>query len=320
MEKRKFGNTDMEITPIGLGAWAIGGAGWAFGWGKQDDVDSIGAIHKALDLGINWIDTAAVYGLGHSEEIVAKALKGISERPYVFTKCSLVWNDKREISSSLKSDSIRKECESSLKRLQVETLDLYQVHWPTPAEDIEEGWETLSKLKKEGKVKYIGVSNFNVEQIKRAEKISPVRTLQPPYSLVKRDIEQESLPYCKKQNIGVIVYSPMTCGLLSGKMTRERILNLAEDDWRRNAKEFNEPKLSRNLELVEKLKEIGNRYSVSPGEVAISWTLLNSAVNGAIVGARNSGQVEGIIKAGELRLNDEEISELNNFNNRFRKD
>jgi aryl-alcohol dehydrogenase-like predicted oxidoreductase len=313
MQKRKFGNTDLEITPIGLGSWAIGGAGWAFGWGKQDDTDSVNAIRKAIDLGINWLDTAAVYGLGHSEEIVAKALKGISERPYVFTKCALVWNGKREVNNCLKADSIRKECEASLKRLQVDTIDLYQVHWPVPSEDIEEGWEMMSKLQKEGKVRYIGVSNFNVEEIKKAEKIAPVFTLQPPYSLVKRDIEQEILPYCKEINIGVIVYSPMTCGLLSGKMTKERIKNLPDDDWRKNAKEFNEPKLTKNLELVEKLREIGNRYNVSAGTVAIAWVLKNPVVTGAIVGARNPGQVEENIVAGELKLNDVEVNELNNF-------
>lgn len=303
----------MEILKWKLPRLVWGGAGWAFGWGKQDDTDSINAIYKAIDLGINRLDTAAVYGLGHSEEIVAKALKGISERPFVFTKCSLVWNDKREVTNCLKADSIRKECESSLRRLQIDTIDLYQIHWPNPQEDIEEGWEMMSKLKKEGKVRYIGVSNFMVEHIKRADNIASVNTLQPPYLLVKRDIESEILPYCKKQNIGVIVYSPMTCSLLSGKMTRERIANLPDDDWRKNGKEFNEPKLKKNLELVEKLKEIGKKYNVSPGVIAISRTLKNPAVTGAIVWARNSGQIEENIKAGDLILDEYEINELNNF-------
>jgi aryl-alcohol dehydrogenase-like predicted oxidoreductase len=313
MKTNKLGNTDYHITPIGFGAWALGGGGWEFGWGPQNDEDSIKAIHRALDLGINWIDTAAVYGLGHSEEVVAKALKGISNRPYVFTKCSLVWNDKREVSNSLKADSIRKECEASLKRLQVDTIDLYQVHWPDPEPDIEEGWSTLAELQKAGKLRYIGVSNFNVEQIKRAEKIAPVSSLQPPYSMLRPAVEKEILPYCKERNIGVIAYSPMVSGLLSGTMTRDRIKNFPKDDWRRGAKEFQEPRLSINLRLVELLREIGKHHNVSPGVAAIAWTLRNPAVTAAIVGARSPKQVEGFIAAGEFRLSDEELKEIENF-------
>lgn len=313
METRRFGSTDFKITPIGFGAWALGGGGWEFGWGPQNDDDSIKAIHRALDLGINWIDTAAVYGLGHSEEIVSKALKGISNRPYVFTKCSLVWNDKREVSSSLNADSIRKECEASLKRLQVDTIDLYQIHWPDPEPEIEEGWSTLAELKKEGKIQFIGVSNFNVEQIKRAEKIAPVNTLQPPYSIIRPDVENQILPYCKEKNIGVIAYSPMASGLLSGTMTRERINSLPEDDWRRRSKHFQEPKLSVNLELVELLRSIGNRNNVTPGVVAIAWTLRNAAVTSAIVGARNPSQVDGIIAASEFRMAHGELKEISAF-------
>jgi len=313
MKTRKLGNTDFEITPIGFGAWAIGGGNWKFGWGPQDDSESITAIHHALDLGINWIDTAAVYGLGHSEEIVAKALKGISDRPYVFTKCALPWNEKREIYNSIKKDSVIKECEASLRRLQIDVIDLYQIHWPNPDSEIEEGWTALSELKRQGKVRYIGVSNFNVNQIKRAEKIAPVSTLQPPYSRVQPEAEKDILPYCLKQNIGTIVYSPMMSGLLSGAMTLERIKNLAPDDWRRYDAEFKEPKRTKNLDIAEKLQEIGSRYDVSAGVVAIAWTLNNPAVTAAIVGARSPEQVDGFIAAGEFRLSEEEINEINDF-------
>lgn len=313
MQKRQLGNSDLEITPIGFGAWAIGGPGWEYAWGAQDDQDSISAIHAALDAGINWIDTAAVYGIGHSEEIVAKALQGRSERPYVFTKCSLLWDEQGSIRGCLKADSIRKECEDSLKRLNVDTIDLYQVHWPNPNEDIEEGWTELAELQKQGKLRYIGVSNFNVEQMKRAQSIAPVTSLQPPYSLVARGVEDEILPYCLQQNIGVIVYSPMQAGLLSGKMTKERAASLPDDDWRKTSHHFNEPNLSRNLRLVEILRAIGDRHGRTPGEVAIAWTLNNPAVTAAIVGFRNADQVEGMIGALDFRLNSSEISEIEAF-------
>lgn len=313
MQTKQLGNSELHITPIGFGAWAIGGGGWAFGWGAQDDQESIEAINRALDLGVNWIDTAAIYGLGHSEEVVAKALKGRSNRPYIFTKCSMIWDEKGEISRSLKADSVRREVEASLRRLDIETIDLYQIHWPNPESEIEEGWTTLSKLKDEGKVRYIGVSNFNVEQLKRIQKIAPVTSLQPPYSLVKRDVENEILPFCQENNIGVIVYSPMQSGLLTGKMTPERVANLPDNDWRRNSSEFQEPRLSRNLKLVEVLQHIGEQYDRSPGEVAIAWTLNNPAVTAAIVGARNPKQVEGIIAAGEFRLNQQELDQIAAF-------
>ncbi|MBC1241370.1 aldo/keto reductase [Nostoc sp. 2RC] len=313
MQTKQLGNSELQITPIGFGAWAIGGGGWTFGWGAQDDEESIAAINRALDLGVNWIDTAAVYGLGHSEEIVAKALKGRSHRPYIFTKCSLIWDEKGKISNSLKADSIQREVEASLRRLDVETIDLYQIHWPNPDPEIEEGWTTLAKLKDEGKVRYIGVSNFNVQQLQRAQKIAPVTSLQPPYSLVKRDVEKEILPFCKENNIGVIVYSPMQSGLLTGKITPERVANFPDDDWRKNNTEFQEPRLSRNLKLVEVLRHIGEKHGRSPGEVAIAWTLNNPALTGAIVGARNPQQVEGIIGAGELRLNQQELDEIEAF-------
>jgi aryl-alcohol dehydrogenase-like predicted oxidoreductase len=303
----------MYITPIGFGSWAVGGGGYQFGWGPQDDEQSIAAINRALDLGMNWIDTAAVYGLGHAEEIVGRALKDRAERPYVFTKCSRVWNDDGEIRGNLKAQSIRRECEASLRRLQTDVIDLYQMHWPDPEQDIEEGWEAMARLQQEGKVRYIGVSNFNVDQMQRIMKIAPISSLQPPYSLVKPDVEQEILPFCQEHNIGVIVYSPMMSGLLTGTMTRERIKKLPDDDWRKRDPEFQEPRLSRNLALVEKLSEIAYLHGRSTGEVAIAWTLANPAVTAAIVGARDPSQVDNIIGAAEFRLTDLELSEIEKF-------
>ncbi|HLU10250.1 MAG TPA: aldo/keto reductase, partial [Oceanobacillus sp.] len=302
IQTRQLGNSDMQITPIGFGAWAIGGGNWEFGWGSQDDKDSIEAIHRALDLGVNWIDTAAAYGLGHSEEIVAKALEGRANRPYVFTKCSLVWGESREIEHSLKADSVRRECEDSLRRLKVDVIDLYQIHWPNPDPDIEEGWETLAKLKEEGKVRYIGVSNFSVSQMERAMKIAPITSLQPPYSAIERNVEKEILPFCQQHNIGVIVYSPMQSGLLTGAMTKERVANMPDDDWRKTDEEFNEPRISRNLALADLFKQIGARHGRSAGEVAIAWTLRHPVVTGAIVGGRNARQVDGTIGAMTFRL------------------
>jgi aryl-alcohol dehydrogenase-like predicted oxidoreductase len=311
MDKKQLGNSDLHLTPIGFGAWAIGGGDWAFAWGPQDDNDSIAAIHKALDLGINWIDTAAVYGLGHSEEVVAEAVKTTSHKPYIFTKSTMVWDDQKEIINSQKQ--IRRECEASLRRLQVEAIDLYQVHWPKPDEDIEEGWSVMADLQREGKVRWIGVSNFNVNQLKRARAIAPVTSLQPPYSLVHREIEDEILPYCLRENIGVIVYSPMASGLLTGAMTRERAARLPQDDWRKGHPDFTEPNLTRNLELVARLREIAERHNRSTGEVAIAWTLHHPAVTGAIVGARNAKQAEGVMRAGDLRLSDKEVNEIEDF-------
>lgn len=312
-ELENLGNSDLKITALGVGAWAMGGSGWAFSWGQQDDQDSINAIRAAIDAGINWIDTAAVYGLGHSEEVVAKALEGVSKRPYVFTKCERRWDENGKIFPSLKADSIRKECEDSLRRLKVDTIDLYQVHWPEPEQDIEEGWTEMARLQQQGKVRWIGVSNFNVEQMKRAQKIAPITSLQPPYSLLVRGVEQEILPFARQNNIGVIVYSPMRNGLLSGTMTRERAQNLPEDDWRRRNPDFQEPKLSKNLELVEVLREIGKRHGRAPGEVALAWTLHNPAVTGAIVGLRRPDQLQGTIGALDFRLSPEEISQIESF-------
>jgi aryl-alcohol dehydrogenase-like predicted oxidoreductase len=310
METRKLGDSNLEITPIGLGAWAMGGGGWDFGWGPQEDRDSVSAIHEGLDRGMNWIDTAAAYGLGHSEEVVARALEGRTHRPYVFTKCSLVWNGSREIGHSLKAASIRHECEQSLRRLKLDTIDLYQIHWPDPEEDIEEAWTELARLKEEGKLRYIGVSNFDVEQMQRALRIAPITSLQPPYSLLARQAEGDILPFALRQNIGVIVYSPMYSGLLSGKMTRERIARFPLDDWRRHNRNFQEPMLSHNLRLVELLREIGLRHGISAGETAIAWTLDNPAVTGAIVGVRSAQQVAGIIGAAQVRLSAGELEEI----------
>jgi aryl-alcohol dehydrogenase-like predicted oxidoreductase len=310
METRQLGNSEMRITPLGIGAWAIGGGGWSGSMGPQNESDSIPAIHAALDSGLNWIDTAALYGLGHSEEVVAQALKGRNPRPYVFTKCERVWNSQGRIGASLKADSIRRECEGSLRRLGTEVIDLYQIHWPEPEEDIEEGWTELAKLKEEGKVRYIGVSNFSVAQMKRAQAIGQVTSLQPPYSIVTREIETEILPYAKSNRIGVIVYSPMSAGLLTGAMTKERVDNFASEDWRRNLPNFKEPLLSRNLRLVERMREIGKPHGRSPGEVAIAWTLDHPAVTGAIVGFRSPRQVAGIIGALEFRLSKGEMAEI----------
>jgi aryl-alcohol dehydrogenase-like predicted oxidoreductase len=310
---RQLGNSDLHLTPIGFGAWAIGGGNWEFAWGPQDDNESVNAIRRALDLGINWIDTAAIYGLGHSEEIVAKALKSTSQKPYVFTKCSMRWHEDRTIYRSLQSKSLEEELHASLRRLNVDTIDLYQIHWPNPEAEIEEGWSALAKLKEQGKIRHIGVSNFNVEQLKRALKIAPITSLQPPYSMLRRSIEQEILPFAQANNIGVINYSPMLSGMLTGKMTRERVAAMPQDDWRRRAPEFNEPRLSRNLRLVELLREIGSSHQVEPGVVAVAWTLHHPAVTAAIVGGRSAQQVEGIAPALHFRLSDAEYNRINQF-------
>jgi aryl-alcohol dehydrogenase-like predicted oxidoreductase len=310
MQKRKLGNSDLDITTIGIGAWAIGGGGWNGSMGPQNEADSVPAIHAALDYGVNWIDTAALYGLGHSEEVVARAIQGRTPRPYVFTKCERVWDAEGKIGASLKAESIRRECEGSLRRLRTDVIDLYQIHWPEPDADIEEGWGELARLQKEGKVRYIGVSNFSVSQMKRAQAIAPITSLQPPYSIVTREIEKEILPFASQNGIGVIVYSPMSAGLLTGSMTRERVAGFAAEDWRKNLPNFQEPRLSRNLELVERMREIGKRHKLSPGEVAIAWTLHNPAVTGAIVGFRSAKQAMGIMGAAEFRLSAGEIAEI----------
>ncbi|HXR05129.1 MAG TPA: aldo/keto reductase [Verrucomicrobiae bacterium] len=311
MKTKVLGNSDMAITPIGFGAWAIGGD-WEFGWGAQDDAQSIAAIHRALELGMNWIDTAAIYGLGHSEEVVARALREWrGARPYVFTKCGMLWNAKGEISYSLRADSVRRECEASLRRLKVDVIDLYQIHWT--ADDLNEtieGWSALAALQKDGKLRWIGVSNASVEEMQKLQSVTRITSLQPPYSLIRRDVESAQLPWCQREKAGVIVYSPMASGLLTGAMTRERIASLPKNDWRNKNDQFKEPKLSENLKIVERLRAVGARHGRSPGETAIAWTLRHPAVTGAIVGARNAKQVDGIIGAMEFRLTPQEIAEV----------
>jgi aryl-alcohol dehydrogenase-like predicted oxidoreductase len=318
MQTRQLGRTDLHITPIGFGAWAIGGE-WRFGWGPQDDKDSIQAIHQAVSRGMNWIDTAPAYGLGHSEEVVASALADIprAERPYVFTKCSLVWGEDRVVTHDVSGPSIRREVEDSLRRLRVDVIDLYQIHWPrwqaAPAPSpgsVAEAWSTLADLKQQGKVRHIGVSNFSVEDLETAEAIAPVGSLQPPYSMLRRAIETDILPYCRAKDIGVLGYSPMLSGLLTGAMTRERIEALAASDWRRNNKEFQEPKLSANLALVEVLRGIGARHGRSAGEVAVAWTLRDPVVTAAIVGGRSASQVDGVVGTAGLTLSAEELAEI----------
>jgi aryl-alcohol dehydrogenase-like predicted oxidoreductase len=311
VSKKLLGNSDLDLSPIGLGTWAIGGGGLSSSWGPQDDNDSIAAIHQAIDLGMNWIDTAPVYGLGHSEEIVAKAVKTASVKPYIFTKCSRTWNEKRETGNSLKG--IRREIEESLRRLQVDTIDLYQMHWPRPEEDIEEGWSVMADLQKEGKVRWIGVSNFEVSHMERVMKIAPITSNQPPYSMINRNIEHAILPFCQQHHIGTINYAPMHSGLLTGRMTKERVANFPEDDFRKRAKNYQEPFLSRNLAWAEFLKTVALRHGVSAGVIAIAWTLHNPGITAAIVGGRNAEQVRGVAPALNFRLSDAEYKEIDAY-------
>jgi len=303
MQTRRLGHSDLEITALGFGAWAIGGGDWAFAWGSQDDGDSIAAIREALDLGINWIDTAPVYGLGHSEEVVARALAGLPTKPLIFTKCGRIWDERRQVGKRLTARSIRAECEASLRRLGVERIDLYQIHWPEPDEEVEEGWTECARLKEEGKLRWIGVSNFSVAQLERAQAIAPVTSLQPPYSLLRREVEAEILPWCRRHGVGVLAYSPMASGLLTGTWTRERIAGLPEDDWRKHKNPlFQEPHLARHLAFVERLRELAAAHGTSPGAVALAWVLANPAVTAAIVGARRRGQLADVVAAAGLAL------------------
>jgi aryl-alcohol dehydrogenase-like predicted oxidoreductase len=306
----ELGNTGLRITRVGFGAWAIGGGGWEFGWGPQDDEQSIAAIQHALAQGINWIDTAAAYGFGRSEQVVGRALEGVADRPYVFTKCSLLEGPGRRVVHSLGRDSILREAHASLERLGIDAIDLYQIHWPIPKADIEEGWAALAELKEQGLVRHIGVSNFHVEELRRIQQIAPVETLQPQYSLVVREIEQAVLPFCEREGIGVIAYSPMSSGLLTGKMTRERIENLPDDDWRKDDARFQEPQLSRHLALVERLQSVAERHDTTPGAIAVAWTLRNPAVDGAIVGFRRPDQVDPILVAATLELSDADVDDI----------
>ena len=309
MKTRRLGTSDLDITPLGFGAWAIGGGDWAFAWGRQDDNESIAAIREALDLGINWIDTAPVYGLGHSEEVVARALAGVGTLPYVVTKCGRVWNERREIGKRLSARSIRDEGEASLRRLRIERIDLYQIHWPEPDEEVEEGWTELARLKEEGKVRWIGVSNFSVAQLERALRIAPVTSLQPPYSMLRREIETAILPFCRAHGIGVLAYSPMASGLLTGTWTKERHALLAEDDWRKHKNPlFQEPVFSRHIHLAERLRELATPRGTTPGAVALAWVLANPAVTAAIVGARRPGQLRELVAAAELQLSASDLA------------
>jgi aryl-alcohol dehydrogenase-like predicted oxidoreductase len=306
----QLGNTGLEISRVGFGAWAIGGGGYDWGWGSQDDEDSIAAIHHALELGVNWIDTAAQYGFGHSEHVVGRALAGLERRPYVFTKGGQPEGPGRTTIQSLRRDSLLREVEGSLERLGVEAIDLYQIHWPIPDDEIEEGWSTFAELKEQGLVRHIGVSNFDVKQLQRAQAIAPVETLQPQYSLIERGIEEELLPFAESEGIGVIVYSPMASGLLSGAMTRERIEALPDDDWRRRSERFQEPQLSRNLQLVERLRLVAAGHDATPGTVAVAWTLTNPAVDGAIAGFRRPDQVDPIVVAANFELDEDDIATI----------
>ena len=310
MKTTTFGRTGLELSRVGVGAWAMGGAQYDWGWGAQDDADSNGAIHRALELGVNWIDTAAQYGFGHSETVVGRALQGVDPRPLVFTKGGQPEGPNRTTIQTLKRDSLRRELEGSLSRLGLDAVDLYQIHWPIPETELEEGWSTLVELKQEGLARHVGVSNFSVAQLERAEAIAPVETLQPPYSLLDRDYEREVLPWCEEHDVGVIVYSPMASGMLTGRMTRERAENLPPDDWRSKSDTFRDPQLSRNLELVERLKRVGERHGVEPGAVAVAWTLHNPAVDGAITGFRRADQVDPIVAAADVELSDDDVAEL----------
>ncbi len=303
----ELGNTGLQISRVGLGAWAIGGSGYEWSWGNQDDDDSIAAIHRALELGVTWIDTAAQYGFGHSEEVVGRALEGVADRPYVFTKAGQPEGPGRSAIQTLKRDSLRRELEASLTRLRVDALDLWQIHWPLPDEEIEEGWTAFAEAKAEGLVRHIGVSNFGVDQLRRAQSIAPVETLQSNYSLVARDVGRDLLPFAEEQGIGVIVYSPMGSGLLTGDMSPERVESLPDDDWRKRDPRFRDPA---NYAIAERVSRVAERLGVAPGAVAVAWTLCNPAVDGAITGFRRPGQVDPIVAAMELELSDEDVDEL----------
>ena len=309
MQTRQLGYTDLNLTTVGLGTWAMGGP-WLYGWGPQDDDEAIAAILRALELGVNWIDTAAIYGLGHSEELVGEALKRTSFKPIIATKCSLRWNEQSQRICCLKAESIREECHASLKRLGIEVIDLYQVHWPEPDEDLEECWEELARLIDEGKVRYIGVSNFNIEQIERVKKIHPVASLQPSYSMIRRGVEEQLLGYCAENNIGVVAYSPMGRGLLTGKFSQERLAGLPLDDHRRKSPEFHEPQFTATLELVDKLRLIAERNGKTLAQLVIAWVLRRSEVTSAIVGARRPEQIEETAPASDWNLAEEDIEEI----------
>ena len=311
MQTRKLGYSDLNLTTIGLGTWAMGGGAWKFGWGPQNDQASIDSIHKALDLGINWIDTAPIYGHGRSEQVVGQAIKGRRESIIIATKCGRIWEEgSTEIGKSLKRDSIRQEVENSLRRLDINEIDLYQMHWPQPDDEIEEGWQTMSTLVKEGKVRYVGVSNFNLDQLKRIQNIHPVTSLQPPYSMLRREVENEILPYCRENNIGVIAYSPMQAGLLTGKFDRQRAAELPNSDWRSRNPYFTEPQLSINLDTVDKLRKITSKIGITLAQLSLAWVLRRTEMTSAIVGARHPKQIEETAAASDIQLSQEHIDQI----------
>ena len=318
MQKRRLGTTDLELTTVGLGTWAMGGP-WEFGWGPQDDGEAIGAVLAALEAGINWIDTAPAYGLGHSEELIAQALKQTSYKPIIATKCGILWNEKRQKITCLKKESVRRECINSLKRLDIEVIDLYQMHWPDPDEDVEEAWEEMLKLQDEGKVRYLGVSNFSVAQLERVRKMGTVSSLQPPYSMLNRKVENELLDYCAENNIGVVAYSPMNRGLLTGKFNKDYIKTLAPDDHRLRSPDFQEPRFSASVELVEQLKTIAERNSKTCAQLAVSWVLRRPEVTAAIVGARRPKQIIETAPASDWNLNKDDIEEIEKLLETFQK-
>jgi aryl-alcohol dehydrogenase-like predicted oxidoreductase len=304
----ELGRTGMRITRVGMGAWAIGGAGWWHAWGAQDDEESIATLRRGFELGINWIDTAPIYGLGHSEEVVGRALEGLTDRPYVFTKASLLDGGDNSVRHNLKRDSLLREIEASLTRLRVDVIDVYQVHWPDPDEDVEEGWSTFAEIKERGLVRHIGVSNFDVGQLRRAQAIAPVETLQPPYSLLERAVEDEVLPFAESEDIGVVCYSPMASGLLTGAMTAERIAAMPDDDWRKHDPRFQEPELSEHLALVGRLEQVAERHETTAGAIAVAWTLQHPAVDGSIVGFRTPDQVQALALAGNVELTGDDLA------------
>jgi len=302
MKTRKLGWTELEFTTIGLGTWALGGGAWRFGWGTQEDLDSIATIHIAMELGINWIDTAPVYGLGRSEHVVGQALKGMTKRPLIATKCGRIWNEAREISGCLKRTSVLDEVDQSLRRMGVDVIDLYQVHWPIPDEDVEEAWGAIADAVQAGKIRYAGVSNFSVEQMERIRPIHPIASLQPPYSMLRRGIEDDILGYCAAHQIGVIAYSPMQKGLLTEKFSREWALALSEDDHRSRDAMFTDPQLAVNVELVKNLRDLAREGGMTLSQLAIAWVLHRDEVTAAIVGARRPDQITETVKAGNMVL------------------
>jgi aryl-alcohol dehydrogenase-like predicted oxidoreductase len=307
----KLGFSDLHLSEIGFGAWAVGGGGYAFGWGHQDDDQSIASIHKALDLGVNWIDTAAIYGLGHSEEVVGKAINGIRDEVIIATKCSAVWDEKRIVSSSLKADNVISECEKSLKRMNIDCIDLYQIHSPSDEKHIEDGWNAIYQLIKDGKVRYGGVSNFKVSHFERIQSTNPIASSQPPYSILRRNGENDgTFDFCEKNKIGIVAYSPMQAGLLTGSFDMSRV---ADDDWRKGAKEYKEPNLGINLDFVEELREIANHYNKTVAQLAIAWVLRDDRVTSAIIGTRNPKQIEQTVGGAGWKIEQDDLDQIDSL-------